>query len=172
MSDTTSYPTLITVHAFMHLLTHLFTHLLTPSHISLHPPLSSPHPPTPPPASSATRKAQRALPYKAQWEEALAHLAAKGTITQTTSAVTAAAAVSAASGKTGKSGGRGGSKKQKSVCYGWICPACLHGCGSLQVLGRGVQVWWVDDARYYNGTINAYDVPSGKHRVSMDCTDN
>ena len=38
----------------------------------------------------------------------------------------------------------------------------------MQVLGRGIQVWWVDDARYYHGTINAYDVPSGKHRVSDD----
>lgn len=46
----------------------------------------------------------------------------------------------------------------------WLCPACitLH---ATQLVQSRVHVWWVDDARFYQGAVQAYDQLSGRHCV-------
>ena len=48
--------------------------------------------------------------------------------------------------------------------WGWVCSACVAADGKALV-GKRCRVWWAEDERVYGGVIDAFDSPSGKHRV-------
>lgn len=49
----------------------------------------------------------------------------------------------------------------------WMCPSCVleQGAG---LIDKKVQVWWRDDAQYYQGVVRAYDAASERHCVLYD----
>ena len=49
----------------------------------------------------------------------------------------------------------------------WFCPPCVLDQGA-ELIDKKVQVWWQDDARYYQGVVRAYDAASERHCVLYD----
>jgi len=48
--------------------------------------------------------------------------------------------------------------------WGWVCSKCVAADGKALV-GKRCRVWWGEDESLYGGIIDAFDAPSGKHRV-------
>lgn len=46
----------------------------------------------------------------------------------------------------------------------WNCPTC-NNILKLSIFGYQIKVYWIDDKKYYDGWIEAYDELSGEHRV-------
>lgn len=49
----------------------------------------------------------------------------------------------------------------------WVCPQCVLDKGA-ELIDKKVQVWWQDDAQYYQGVVRAYDAVSQRHCVLYD----
>jgi hypothetical protein len=48
--------------------------------------------------------------------------------------------------------------------WGWFCPDCVKKRGA-ELVSLDIKVWWLQDAVYYEGRIDAFDAFSGTHRI-------
>ena len=61
----------------------------------------------------------------------------------------------------------GGLRAAKSQGWAWLCPECIA-TGGGGLAGTKVRVWWWDDKTSYEGVVDAFDGPTGRHRVLYD----
>jgi len=70
----------------------------------------------------------------------------------------------AVSTTTPRSSGRTTSKSSSGL-WKWVCTECINTIHT-HILGMAVKIYWPDDAKYYDGWIEAYDEVSTEHRVN------
>jgi hypothetical protein len=55
-------------------------------------------------------------------------------------------------------------RKAVTADWGWFCPHCIKKRGA-DLVSLEIKVWWLQDAVYYEGRVDAYDTFSGTHRI-------
>lgn len=60
--------------------------------------------------------------------------------------------------------GKQSHRKSAAVEWGWFCPDCVKKRGA-DLVSMDIKVWWLQDAVYYEGRVDAFDAFSGTHRI-------